>query len=128
MFQYFLDDFGNFGNLVKIWTRRHPNYYQNAWKRTRKICNHPGNMLFMSIWDSSKFENLWNNLCPMYNVFRCTFCVFLEIWVHIFKIILRRWRTDNDQFSINEMYTSLDMNFTSIKNMNWKFGNFSIFR
>ena len=34
---YFLDDSGNFENFVKIWTRRPPNYYQNASKNTRKI-------------------------------------------------------------------------------------------
>ena len=27
---YFLDDFGNFENLVKNWTRRPTNYYRNA--------------------------------------------------------------------------------------------------
>ena len=32
---YFLDDFGNFENLVKIWTCGPPNYYQNALKNTR---------------------------------------------------------------------------------------------
>ena len=36
-FQYFLDDFGNFENSVKIWTRRPPNCYQNVSKNTRTI-------------------------------------------------------------------------------------------
>ena len=31
-FQYFLDDFCNFENLVKIWTRRPPNYHKNILK------------------------------------------------------------------------------------------------
>ena len=34
--QYFLNEFGNFDNFVKIWTRRPPNYYQNALTNTRK--------------------------------------------------------------------------------------------
>jgi hypothetical protein len=38
--QYFLDDFGSFENLVKIWTRRPPNYHQNISTNTRKIWNH----------------------------------------------------------------------------------------
>ena len=35
-FRYFLDDFWNSEHLVKIWTRRPPNYYQNASQNTRK--------------------------------------------------------------------------------------------
>ena len=35
--QYFLDDFGNFESLVKIWTRRSPNYYQHPLTKTRKF-------------------------------------------------------------------------------------------
>ena len=31
-----LDDLGNFENLVKIWTRRPPNYYQHASTNARK--------------------------------------------------------------------------------------------
>ena len=37
--QVFLNDFGNFENLVKIWTRGPPNYYQTASKNTRNIWN-----------------------------------------------------------------------------------------
>ena len=37
MFQYFLDDSGNFDFFVKIWTRSPPDYYQNASNNTRKI-------------------------------------------------------------------------------------------
>ena len=33
------------------------NYYQNALKNTRKIWNHPGKILFMSILDSQNSEN-----------------------------------------------------------------------
>ena len=35
-FAIFLDNSGNFENLVKIWTRGPPNYYQNASNNTRK--------------------------------------------------------------------------------------------
>ena len=47
---YFLDDSGNFENFVKIWTRRPPNYYQNASKNTRKIME--------SSWKSIIYVNL----------------------------------------------------------------------
>ena len=55
---YFLDDSGNFENLVKIWPPTPPNYHQNASKNTRKIWNHPGQILFMSIWDIKNFEKI----------------------------------------------------------------------
>ena len=51
LLQYFLDDFGNFENFVKIWTRGPPNYYEYASKNARRIRNHPGNILCLSIWD-----------------------------------------------------------------------------
>ena len=41
-FQYLLDDFWNFENLVKTWTHRPPNYYKNAAQNTRTIWGHPG--------------------------------------------------------------------------------------
>ena len=34
---YFLDDFGNFEKLVKIWAHGPANYYQNTLKNTREI-------------------------------------------------------------------------------------------
>ena len=58
---YFLDDFGNFENLVNILTRSPPNYYQRALKNTRKHMGTSWEILFMSIWDSKieKFENMY---------------------------------------------------------------------
>ena len=69
LLQYFLDGFGNFENVVKIWTRGPPIYYPNVSKNTRKLWNHPGKILFVSIWDSPFFENFRKLVCPMYNVF-----------------------------------------------------------
>ena len=39
---YFLDDFRNFENVHKIWTRRPPSYHQNSSNDTRKLWGHPG--------------------------------------------------------------------------------------
>ena len=36
-FGILLDDSGNFENFVKIWSRRPPDYHQNALKNTREI-------------------------------------------------------------------------------------------
>ena len=49
-FQYFLNDLGNFENLVQIWTRRPPNHYQNASTNTRQIMK--------SFWKNIIFANL----------------------------------------------------------------------
>ena len=65
-FQDFLDDFGNFENLVKTWTHRPPNYYQNASTNTRKIIE--------SFWKHISFVNLgfktircvWGNACLVF--------------------------------------------------------------
>ena len=59
--------------------------------------------------------------------------IYIYIYIYMFEYIfleyfLWRWGLKNDWFSINKMYRSLDMNFISIKNMKWKFVNFSIFR
>ena len=37
----FLNDFGNFEHLVKIWTRRPPNFYQNVSKIQELLWEHP---------------------------------------------------------------------------------------
>ena len=47
--QYFLDDFGNFENFVKIWTHRPPNYYKNASKNTRKYGITLGNIIYVNM-------------------------------------------------------------------------------
>ena len=59
--QYFFNDFWNFENFVKNWTRSAPNYYQNATKDTRKIWEHPGNILFVSIcgWFFDFFRKMY---------------------------------------------------------------------
>ena len=96
LFQYFLDDLGNFENLVKMWTRRPPNYYQNCSKIQETLWNHPGKISFMSIWDPKKFENVRK----MYVLGTICFCFVLscsvEFWVHVLKIILWRWGLKND--------------------------------
>ena len=64
MLQYFLDDFWNFVNLVKIWTRRPTNYYQITPKYTRKIWEHPWKIWISDIWES---ENLQISKCRIFN-------------------------------------------------------------
>ena len=63
MFQYFSDDFGNFENLVKIWTRAPPNYYQNGSKNTRKNMDSSWKKLSMSIWDSTNSKKNQEHVC-----------------------------------------------------------------
>ena len=122
---YFLDDSGNFENFVKIWSRNPPNYYQNASKNTRKLWNHLGKILFLSIWDSQNFENVRNlyvlgtSFFDFSDFFLISFRWFSDFlcffWVYILKIILRRWGIENYTFSITKQHPNLDMNFISIK-------------
>ena len=118
--QYFLNAFGNFENLVKIWTRRPPNYYQNASKNARQNMDSSWEILLLSIWDIKHFENcrdryvlgtrLFSDFCSFFDVFLVFF------WVYILKIILRRWGIENDTFFIIKQHPNLDLNFISIKN------------
>ena len=50
-FQYFLDDFWNFENVVKIWTRKPPNNYQQGFKNTRKYENIIEQYYFCKDWN-----------------------------------------------------------------------------
>ena len=51
-------NFLEFENFVKIWTRRPPNYHQNASKNTRKIMESSWKNIILSIWDSQNFEQI----------------------------------------------------------------------
>ena len=58
---YFLDDSGNFENFVKIWSRRPPNYHQNASKNTRKIMESSWkNIIYVNL-GHQKFRNFLNS-------------------------------------------------------------------
>ena len=48
--------------------------------------------------------------------------IYIYIYI-VFYINLRRWGSTIDKFSIKSISKSLDMNFISIQNMKWKFGN-----
>ena len=65
--QYFFDDFWNFQNFVKIWTRNPPNYCQFTLKNTRKILEHPWKIWILEIWES---ENLKISGSPVYQTSR----------------------------------------------------------
>ena len=53
--QYFLDDYWNFDNFVKILTRRPPNYYPNAFTNARKYGNILDNITFVNM-GTTQFE------------------------------------------------------------------------
>ena len=109
---YFLDDSGNFENFVKIWPPTPPNYHQNTSKHTRKIMESSlKNIIFwyLSIWNFEIFRIFWKANPPVFLINRFGFSKYFP------KNIFRRWGFENNLFSINKMYKSLDMNFISIK-------------
>ena len=79
LLQYFLDDFGNFENYVKIWTRRPPHYYQNASTNTNKNYGIILEKICLSTWDS-KNRNSSKNVCPRYNVVWFFFFFRFALW------------------------------------------------
>ena len=90
-FHYFLDDFWNFENLGNIWTRSPPNYYQNASTNTRKIWEHPGNILSVQIWDSfvfGKFSKMYV-IENMFCFWDFEYLIFVEYLIFILSYGLR---------------------------------------
>ena len=76
-FQYVLDNFWNFENLVKFWTRRPPNYYQKCFNE--KIWEYAGKRLSLEIWESTNVlskkyvlgTKLRKQICPRYTKLFC---------------------------------------------------------
>ena len=128
---YFLDASGNFEHFVKIWSRNPSNYYQNASTNTRKIMESSWkNIIFVNM-GLTKFRKFSKSVCPRYQVVFDVrfFFFFLILWVHILKIILRRWGIENDTFSIIKQHPNLNMNFISIKKHETNYTlNFLIFK
>ena len=123
---YFLDDSGNFENFVKIWSRRPPDYHQNASTNTRKIMESSRKHIIFVNLGHQKFRKFSKSVCPRYQicfVFSPIFFVFffdfvlnfLYFLVYILKIILRRWGIENYTFSITKQHPNLNMNFISFK-------------
>ena len=122
---YFLDDFGNFENFVKIWTRRPPDYHQNASKNTRNIMDSSlKNNIFVNM-GHQKIRNCSESVCPRYQLFS-DFCLIFSMmfvffwivfvfWVYSLKIFLRRWGIENYTFSITKQHPNLDLNFIYVK-------------
>ena len=102
--QYFLTDFGNFENLVKLWTRELPNYYQNASNATRKIWKHPGTYY---LCESGTHQNRKKRKLCVLGIF--------EKLSRSFLIIFLKMRIGKDKFSIRKISKSLDMNSISNK-------------
>ena len=99
--QYFLDDFWNFEHFVNIWTRRPPNYYQNASNNTRNIWKHPGiyylceyGIHFVFFWMSCSHCFYWN---------------YEHLSFH--KIFLWRWGSTDDTLSIKKYLPKLGYGF-----------------
>ena len=65
--QYFLDDFGNFENFVKIRTRRPPNYYQMLERIQENLWNHPGKY-YLCQYGTQKNRKCSKTVCPRYHV------------------------------------------------------------
>ena len=126
-FQYFLDDSGNFENLVKIWSRNPPNYYQNASNNTRKIMESSWKNIILSIWDTNIFENFQNlyvlgTMCFdfVWICFRCV-CDFYVLFYYIFwKYFYEDEELKMIHFPLlNSTQTWIWISFLS-KNMKWK--------
>ena len=110
--QYFWDDFWNDQKRDQIWTLGPRIYHQNLSKNTRKIWEHPWGILFrisqnLRIWNYKK----WRSVHHMYSClfFRC--CGYITFILYL----LRRWGTEDDNFSNNKIHNSLDVNSISIK-------------
>ena len=127
---YFLDDSGNFDNLVKILTRIPPKYYQNSSKNTRTFMESSWkHVIFVNLGlkHSKMFEGLYVPCKIFVDVcFRIRFrFLFMKKWLQVLKIVLWRWGPGYDTLSMKHICKSLDMNFISIKNIKCKFGKSS---
>ena len=64
-FQYFLDDFWNFDNLVEFWTRRPASYIQNAFRKYKTIMG--------TSWKHIIFVNLGLKKIEQFQIYRFCF-------------------------------------------------------
>ena len=72
--EYFFDDFGNFQNFVKIWTRR-PKYYQKGVNEYKKEYGSILKNMIFHIWESEDSKN-FDFLRHTYSCFR----FFVLVW------------------------------------------------
>ena len=129
--QYFLDDFWNFQNFVKIWTRWPPNYYQNALNESRQNWNDLWNMFSFYIWESEKHEV---SRSPVYLTSRCCYCFpsFFLFLILLSDNIVKSWKVDDEEWPginfplIKSTKAWIWISFRS-KNMKRNFANFFIF-
>ena len=110
-FQYFLDDFWNFGSFVKIWTVD----LLTITKILQKYKKHMGTSLKhiklsnLRIWKPESFRKCLKALCTVFRFiisFKCLFILYTNLW---------RCGSEDDKFCINQISKSLDINFISIK-------------
>ena len=103
-------NFANFGKMV----------YRTFWDLVILSCGFPKCAL-LGIWKL----DIWKLkvIVPIIeNVFFVKNCGYLR-----FYQMLWRWGPENDETLLNKISRIMDMNFISIQNMKWKFGNFFIF-
>ena len=97
-------------------------------KIQEKLWNHPGKILYLSIWviKKSKIFEICMSWVPdfCFDYFRFLFLHFVSFLlstflvffcIYILKIILQRWGIENDTFFIIKQRPNLDLNFISIK-------------
>ena len=77
------------------------------------IWEHLGNIL-ASMSDNQKNENS-RKANPLFWIYFLYICFVSIFWMYIFKINFRRWGTESDSFSINQIHKSLDVNFICVK-------------
>ena len=78
LFQYFFDDFGNFDNLGKIWTRRPPDYYQNC-SKIQETTESFFNIYYFHIWESMNMKMSEIDEKHLHRLFVCVFISFYSI-------------------------------------------------
>ena len=124
---YFLDDSRNFENFVKIWSRRPPDYHQNALKNTRKIMESSWKHIICVNMGHQQFRKFSKSVCPRYHFFfdfgRFHFRFFVHCFLCFFEYIFWTWFYEDEELEtihfslLNSTPTWIWISFLS-KNMN----------
>ena len=108
----------------KIWSKSGPMYLLTITNMLQKIQENYGITLGKYYWCQYGTQTYIFRKCMSYvPCFFCVFSFFCRILNTYSWNIFTKMRIVNDKISSNEMYKNLDMNFISIKNTNWEFGN-----
>ena len=107
--QYFLDDFWNFENFIKIWTVYLLTITKNASKNTRT---------YGRILENVSHPGIKNGKCLKSRVL-----FFCNLRVSHFILYFMKTRTGKYADWLNKIYKSFWYEFHIYQNMKWKFGN-----